>query len=530
MNQKKNALVSPKERIDKAAGIVGVFTFLSRILGLVRDMVIANIFGSGIITDAFFVAFRIPNLLRRLLGEGSLTIAFIPVFSEYLNRDKRDALRLANGFLTIISGLLAIIAILGIFLAPWIVRIQVYGFGTFSYEYGLTVLLTRITFPYVFFICLVAFFMGVLNSFKHFAAPAAAPILLNISIIGAAFLLSPHLSIPIVGLAIGVLVGGFLQLCLQIPWALRYGLNIIPSLASVNHPGIKRIGVLMIPAIFGSAVYQLNQFIGTLLASFLPDGSISWLYYADRLVQFPLGVFAISISTAALPSLSDHMANNKRDDFREALRHALSLTFFISIPSIAGLIVLGEPIIMTLFQRGAFHYLDTQNTNYALIFYAMGLWAFSGIRILVSAFYAMQDTKTPVKIASVALIANLLFSIILMHPLKHGGLALGLSIASSIQFFLLLFLLRPAIDISMIRELARDVLRFCICAFIMAIGIYYLNILFLPVDTGMGIIMQASHLALLIIAGVFIYFLSAKIAGIQETKTFSDMLIKRLLR
>lgn len=527
MSQKKDALASSEQRINRAAGIVGIFTFLSRILGLVRDMVIAKFFGSGLITDAFFVAFRIPNLLRRLFGEGSLTIAFIPVFSEYLSKDKRDALRLANGFLTIVSGLLVIVAILGIILAPWIVRIQAYGFGTNTYEYTLTVLLTRITFPYVFFICLVAFFMGVLSSFKHFAAPAAAPVLLNLSIIGSAFLLSPHLSVPVIGLAIGVLIGGVLQLCLQIPWALRYGLKITPHFGAIKHPGIKRIGSLMIPAIFGSAVYQLNQFIGTLLASFLPEGSISWLYYADRLVQFPLGVFAISISTVTLPSLSDHMANDKKEDFRETLRRALTLTFFVCIPSIGGLIVLGEPIVMTLFQRGAFHYLDTQNTNYALMFYALGLWAFSGVRILVSAFYAMQDAKTPVKIAIIALISHVVFSLILMHPLRHGGLALGLSIASSIQFFLLLMLLKPVIGSEIIRAMAKDVFKFCICAFIMAVIIYYLNLFCFPVSMEMDIMSKASYLALLVTFGIIVYFLSAKAMGIQEADTFFAMIIKR---
>ena len=530
MNQKKDALASSEQRIDKAAGIVGGFTFLSRILGLIRDMVIARIFGSGVITDAFFVAFRIPNLLRRLFGEGSLTVAFIPVFSEYLNKDKKDALRLANGFLTIVSILLAIVVIIGIFLAPWIVRLQAYGFGSSSYEYRLTVLLTRITFPYLFFICLVAFFMGVLNSFKHFSAPAAAPILLNLSIIGAAFLLSPHLGVPIVGLAIGVLIGGFLQLCLQIPWALRYGLNLIPSLKEINHPGIKRIGVLMIPAIFGSAVYQLNQFIGTLLASFLPKGSISWLYYADRLVQFPLGVFAISISTAALPSLSDHMADDKKEDFIKILRHALSLTFFISIPSIAGLIILGKPIIMTLFQRGQFHSIDTQNTNYALIFYAVGLWAFSGSRILVSAFYSMQDTKTPVKIATVALVSNLIFSLILMHPLRHGGLALGLSIASSIQFFLLVIFLIPVTGADMIKGISRDILKFCLCTIIMAVTIYYTSHLLIPVRQDMGIIHKISYLALNVLTGAFVYFLCARVGGLKEARTLPNMLMARVSR
>ncbi len=504
MKQKKDKLVLSKKGIERAAGIVGSFTFLSRILGLIRDIVIAKVFGSGILTDAFFVAFRIPNLLRRLFGEGSLTVAFIPVFSECLARDKEDALNLANGFLTILSLLLTAIAVAGIFLAPWIVRIQAYGFGSTSYEYKLTVLLTRITFPYVFFICLVAFFMGVLNSFKHFSAPAAAPIFLNISIIGCALFLCPHLKVPIVGLAIGVLIGGFLQLALQIPWAVRYGIKIIPSLEHINHPAIKKIGTLMIPAIFGSAVYQLNQSIGTLLASFLERGSISWLYYADRLVQFPLGVFAISISTAALPSLSDHIANKEKEQFIETLKRALSLTFFISIPATVGLILLGEPIIMILFERGAFTHLDTIQTSYALVFYSLGLWAFSGVRVLVSAFYAMQDTKTPVKIATLALIANLIFGLILMHPLKHGGLALSLSIASSIQFFLLLLILSRTIGGKILAPLIRDITISCLCSLIMGVGINFFYS-YIYISSKMSFFVKAIRLLILILIGMFTY-------------------------
>lgn len=520
-------MVSSETKIDKAAGIVGIFTFLSRILGLIRDMVIAKIFGSGMITDAFFVAFRIPNLLRRLFGEGSLTIAFIPVFSEYLHRSSReDALRLARGFLTILSIVLTIVAIAGIFLAPLIVRIQAYGFDPSGYEYKLTVFLTRITFPYVFFICMVAFFMGILNSFKHFAAPAAAPIILNLSIIGSAFLISPHLKVPIAGLAIGVLIGGFLQLCLQIPWAIRYGVNIIPSFDLLNHPGIKRIGALMLPAIFGSAVYQLNQFIGTLLASFLSEGSISWLYYADRLVQFPLGVFAISISTAALPSLSDHIASEEKERFRDTLRHALGLTFFISIPSMIGLIVLGKPIIMILFERGAFTHLDTNNTYYALFFYSLGLWAFSGIRVLVSAFYAMQDTKTPVKIATIALISNVILSVILMHPLRHGGLAFGLSLASSIQFLLLFLLLSPMMGKSMAKDLIIDIFKFGICALIMGIIVYYLNINYFHITSMMNTVNKIANLTILVFAGILIYFLSAKIFGLHESEIIWKVIMR----
>ena len=342
---------SEEKNINRAAGVVGSFTFLSRVSGLIRDMVLASFFGSGMAADAFFVSFRIPNLLRRLFAEGSLTIAFIPVFTEYLTqKTKKDAFDLARIVLTLLSLILVIVTLLGVFSSPLIVRIQAFGFGGSGVKYDLTVLLTRITFPYIFFISIVAFFMGVLNSLRHFAAPAAAPILLNVGIIGAAYLISPYCPEPIVGVAVGVLIGGILQLALQIPWVLREGVRLFP-LWQPEHPAVRRIGLLMLPAIFGSAVYQFNQFIGTLLASFLAEGSVSWLYYADRIVQFPLGVFAIAISTAILPSLSSQAAKKDIDGFEATISHALGLVFFVTIPSTVGLIVLGRPIILVLFER-----------------------------------------------------------------------------------------------------------------------------------------------------------------------------------
>jgi putative peptidoglycan lipid II flippase len=432
---------SEGEKVSRAAGVVSVFTFLSRVLGLIRDMVIASLFGSGMSADAFFVAFRIPNLLRRLFAEGSLTIAFIPVFTEYLTRKgKNDAFEMARIVLTILSLALVVITVLGVLFSPWIVRIQAFGFGGSGMKYDLTVLLTRITFPYILFISLVAFFMGVLNSLRHFAAPAAAPILLNVGIIGGAYLLSPHFSEPIVGVALGVFIGGLLQMALQIPWIMKSGMRLLPSWMPA-HPAVRRIGRLMLPAVFGSAVYQFNQFMGTLLASFLPEGSISWLYYADRIVQFPLGVFAIAISTAVLPSLSGHAAEENVDEFNRTLSHALRLVFFVTIPATVGLIILGRQIISILLQRGEFSAHATLMTDQALFYYTLGLCAFSGIRILVSAFYALQDTKTPVKVAVVAVVANIALSLMLMGPLRHGGLALALSLASSLQFCLLAVLL-----------------------------------------------------------------------------------------
>lgn len=434
--------MSETTRMTKAAGVVGLATLFSRILGFVRDVVVAWFFGAGLAADAFFVAFRIPNLLRRLLAEGSLTISFIPVFTEHhYRRGEEDAFMLARSAWWLLTIILAAVAVFGILLSPFIVRIIAPGFLSSPEKFDLTVLLTRIMFPYIFFIGLVALSMGILNALGHFAAPALAPLFLNVAMIGSVLLLSSHLEKPSVGLAIGVIIGGVLQLALQMPFLVRKGFHVLVR-SPLYHTAIKRIALLMTPAVFGAAVYQMNIFVGTILASLLPEGSVSYLYYADRLVQFPLGVFAIALATAVLPSLSKYAAMSDMEGLRSSFSYALRLVFFITIPAMAGLIILREPIVRLLFQRGAFDPATTQLTAAALLYYAVGLWAFSGIRIVVSAFYALQDTKTPVKIAVVSLIVNIFLSVSLMEPMKHGGLALATSLASAVNLILLITSLR----------------------------------------------------------------------------------------
>jgi putative peptidoglycan lipid II flippase len=456
--------------------------------------------------DAFFVAFRIPNLLRRLFAEGSLTIAFIPVFTDYLaTKSREDALDVARIVLTLLSVVLVLVTILGVLLSPWIVRLQAFGFGAGGPRYELTVLLTRITFPYILLVSVVAFFMGVLNSLRHFAAPAAAPIFLNVGIITAAYLISPLCEAPAVGLAVGVLIGGVLQVVIQIPPILRTGLRLVPRWEP-GHPAVRRIGGLMLPAIFGSAVYLINQFIGTLLASFLPEGSVSWLYYADRLVEFPLGIFAIAISTAALPSLSSQAATRETERFADTLGHALRLVFFVTLPSMAGLMVLGDPIIRLFFERGAFDAESTLMTGRALFYYTGGLWAFSGIRVLVSGFYALQDTRTPVNIAVVAVLSNLAFSLALMGPLRHGGLALALSAASGLQFVLLFFFMGRKIPLGSLRPVLVSGAKSACAALVMAGAILLLRGLWLSAAPARGRMGTVLDLSGLIAAGVVVYF------------------------
>jgi putative peptidoglycan lipid II flippase len=521
-----NSRRTEKENVGRAAGTVGFYTLLSRILGLVRDMVLAYFFGSKMAADAFFVAFRIPNLLRRFFAEGSLTIAFIPVFTEILTqKSKKDAFELARAVLTLLSVLLVLVTILGVLLSPWIVRIQAYGFGASGAKFELTVLLTRITFPYILLVSLVAFFMGVLNSLRHFAAPAAAPILLNVGIIAGAIGISPLLPEPIVGVAIGVLIGGMLQVLLQIPWVLKKGLSLRP-LWMPEHPSVRKIGLLMLPAIFGSAVYQLNQFIGTLLASFLPPGSISWLYYADRIVEFPLGVFAIAISTAALPSLAKQVAGKELSDFRETLGHALRLVFFITTPATVGIIILRVPIIEVFFQRGAFDRATTLMTAQALLFYSLGLWAFSASRVMLSAFYAFQDTKTPVQVATITMITNALLSLLLMGPLRHGGLALALSLSSTVQLLLLMFILGRRGDLLDLRPMASSAGRSLAASAGMGLVLYHLNERWLNAARPGALWSYALTLAAVIVVGAAIYFLMARIFRCPEISSILNMFRK----
>ena len=515
--------LSEKENVGRAAGTVGFYTFLSRILGLIRDVVVARFFGAGMAADAFFVAFRIPNLLRRLFAEGSLTIAFIPVFTEYLTRKSREeAFQMARAALTLLSLILVLVTLSGVLLAPWIVRIQAFGFGGSGMKYDLTVLLTRITFPYIFLASLVAFFMGILNSLRHFAAPAAAPIFLNVGIIGATLWLSPHFDQPIVGVAIGVIIGGLLQVALQIPWLVKNGVSLIPCWMPA-HPAVKRVGLLMLPAIFGSAIYQLNQFIGTLLASFLQEGSISWLYYADRIVEFPLGVFAIAVSTAALPFLAKQAAAGDLADFKDTLGHSLRLVLFITLPCMAGMIILREPIIRVFFQRGAFDALSTDMTAVALLFYSLGLWAFSANRVMVSAFYALQDTKTPVKAAAFAMAANGAFSLLLMGPLKHGGLALALSLASTLQFFLLVFLLVKKQGIFELKPLLQAVLKSLAASLVMGLSVFYLNAHWLMKAGTASFVIAAAKLGVTILIGGLVYFAAAALLRCSELSSMRDL-------
>ncbi|MGD9364838.1 MAG: murein biosynthesis integral membrane protein MurJ [Desulfobacteraceae bacterium] len=463
---------SEHERVTRAAGVVGSATLFSRILGYVRDMVIASLFGAGLVSDAFIVAFRIPNLLRRLFGEGSLSIAFVPVFTDCLNHKGRDeAEQLALSSLRSLLVLLVLGSVMGIILTPVIVHLLAYGFTEIPEKFALCVKLTRIMIPYSLFIGLVALCMGILNVLGHFAAPAMAPALLNIAMIGMVTIfawLSPSSITRSLGLALGVLMGGVLQLGLQVPFLIKNGIRVWRSVP-FWHPDMKQVLVLMGPTLFGAAVYQINNLVICLLGSLLPQGSVSYLYYADRLVQFPLGVFAIAMATAVFPTLSHQASMGQMEALQSSFIHALQLVFFITLPAMVGLIVLREPIVAILFQRGAFDGQTTRLTAGALLYYGIGLWAFAAVRILIYTFYALKDTRTPVKIALGAITANIILGTVLMQSMRHNGLALALSLASMLHLMLLALALRKKMGAIGWRKLARSLVRTSVCAFFMGL-------------------------------------------------------------
>ena len=462
--------MSENTNVVKAAGVVGTATLLSRVLGFVRDAVIAWFLGAGFSSDAFIAAFRIPNLMRRLFAEGSLSSAFIPVFTDYVvKQGQPEAFNLARSAFKLLAAILVIVTVCGILLSPWIVRFIAPGFEADKLK--LTITLTRLMFPYIFFVGLVALCMGILNVLGHFAAPALAPVILNLSIIGAVLIISPSLSTPVIGLALGVLIGGALQLFAQLPVLIRKGFRFRKKV-KLFHPGLKQVFVLIPPVILGGAVYQVNIVIGTLLGSLLAEGSITYLYFADRLVQFPLGVFAIAAATAVLPSLSRQAAMREFNELRDTFGYALKLVFFITVPAMVGLIVLREPIVALLFQRGQFNAEATRLTAQALLYYSLGIWAFSAVRIVTATFFAMQDTRTPVKMAVISISVNIILSVILMRPLSHSGLALATSIASMVNLGLLMRALRSKLGSLGWRSIARSFGRTLLCSIGMGITVW----------------------------------------------------------
>lgn len=429
----------------KSTAVVGMMTMLSRVLGLLRDMVFANVFGAGSGTDAFFVAFKIPNFLRRLFAEGAFAQAFVPVLSEVRARqglaEVRQLIADTSGVLGSILLLLTALALLG---APAVVALFAPGFLDEPEKFALTSEMLRITFPYLLLISLTAMAGGILNTFGRFAIPAVTPVWLNLSMIFAAWWASPLFTQPIVALAWGVFFAGVIQLAFQLPFLARLGLLARPRWGWQNSQ-VRKIMQLMLPAIFGSSVVQINLLLDTIIASFLVSGSVSWLYYSDRLVEFPLGVFGIALGTVILPSLSQKHAGDDPQAFAQTLDWALRWVVLIGTAATIGLILLAGPLLVTLFQHGEFGMEDVRMAQLSLVAFGLGLPAFMLVKVLAPGFYARQDTRTPVRIGIYAMLANMLLNLVFVVPMvvagwqgPHAGLALATSLAAWLNAGLLL--------------------------------------------------------------------------------------------
>ncbi len=461
----------------KSASIISLATLSSRLLGFIRDIVIAAFFGTGMSSEAFFVAFRIPNLLRDLVGEGAANSAFVPVFSQYLVKEQRkDFWDLVGNAFWIILAVLAGISVLGVLFSRPIVSLIAPGFLKDPEKFLLTTRLTRMLFPYLLLIGLTAYFMGILHTFKSFAAPAFSPCLLNVCMIASIFVAYWLMPNPIYGLALGVLLGGIFQIAIQVPSLLKRGFRprLLRVKLNLSHPGIKRIGHLLAPRFFGTAVYQLNVLVDTILASLsfiVGQGAVAAIYYANRIVQFPLAIFGIALSSAVLPTLSGYAAVKDMDSLKSTLALSLRTIYFLMLPAAIGLIILTQPLIKVIFERGNFDYYSVRITAYALFFYAMGLVFFGGMKILIAGFYSLQDTRTPVIIASLALLVNLILNIILMFPLKVGGLALASSLSAAFSFCLLYLNLTKRIGRIISKDLSVYFLKITAAGLAMAVFI-----------------------------------------------------------
>jgi putative peptidoglycan lipid II flippase len=423
----------------RSTAVVGGMTLVSRVLGLLRDMVVARIFGAGAGADAFFVAFRIPNFLRRLFAEGSFSQAFVPVLSQYKAKQSHEEVKyLVDATVGALGGILFAVTAIGVLASPLLVMVFAPGFIDDAPKYDLAVAMVRLTFPYLLFISLTALAGGILNTYGNFGVPAFTPVFLNLSMIGAALWLAPHMAEPVMALAWGVFIAGAVQLAFQAPYLLRLRLMPRPRWDLANQ-GVRRIGRLMLPGIFGSSVAQINLLIDTLIASFLVTGSVSWLYFSDRLVEFPLGVFGIALATVILPKLSQHHANQSTEAHSRTVDWALRMVIVIGTPATVGLMVLAGPLLITLFHYGEFDAEDVRMARLSLIAFSLGLLAYILIKVLAAAYYSRQDTRTPVRIGVIAMVSNVVLNLALVVPMVRMGIPgphAGLALATSLSAFL----------------------------------------------------------------------------------------------
>ncbi|HEY3487829.1 MAG TPA: murein biosynthesis integral membrane protein MurJ [Gammaproteobacteria bacterium] len=520
MNTTPDQPEKPRIGLLRASSTVGSMTLISRISGFIRDIVVARVFGVDAATDAFFVAFRIPNFFRRLSAEGSFSQAFIPVLSEYRQHRDTAALRdLVSHVTGVFGGILLVFTTACITAAPLMIMLFAPGFNE-SEQFDLASRMLRITFPYLFFISLVALAGSIMNSFRHFAVPALTPVWLNLCMIACALWLGKYVDPPVMALAWGAFIAGIVQLLFQVPFLMR--MNMLPRPRwRWRHEGVQKILHLMMPSILGSSVVQINLLIDTIIASMLTIGSVTWLYFADRLVEFPLGIFGIAIGTVILPSLSDKHAARDNAAFSRNLDWGLRLTLLVGIPAFLGLALLSWPLMAGLFQYGKFSANDALMSSYALIAYAFGLPAFMLTRILAPGFYARQDTKTPVYIGLVAMIAKLVMLLIsvpvlLYYEVKvaHSVLALATSLSAWIQTWLLFSRLHKEKAYSPAQQWGLFFLQLLAAAAAMVVLLYCI-----APDPGVWIVwpywQRGLALAALVGAGSLIYFITLGLCGIR---------------
>ncbi|MBF8767814.1 murein biosynthesis integral membrane protein MurJ [Pseudomonas putida] len=489
----------------KSLAAVSSITMISRVLGFVRDTILARIFGAGVATDAFFIAFKLPNLLRRIFAEGAFSQAFVPILAEYKSQQGEEATRT---FVAYVSGLLtlvlAVVTGIGILAAPWVVWATAPGFVDNAEKYQLTTDLLRVTFPYILLISLSSLVGAILNTWNRFSVPAFTPTLLNVAMIVFAVLLTPYFNPPIMALAWGVLAGGLAQLLYQLPALKRIGMLVLPRL-NLKDAGVWRVLKQMIPAILGVSVSQISLIINTIFASFLVAGSVSWMYYADRLMELPSGVLGVALGTILLPTLAKTYANKDREEYSRILDWGLRLCFLLVLPCTLGLAILAEPLTVALFQYGKFSATDAAMTQQALIAYSVGLLAIIMVKVLAPGFYAQQNIRTPVKIAVFTLVCTQLFNLVLIGPLAHAGLALAISLGACLNAGLLFWKLRTQQLFQPQPGWAVFLLKLVLAAGLMS-GVLLAGMHYLPAWVEGNMLERLMRLMALIMAGVVTYF------------------------
>jgi putative peptidoglycan lipid II flippase len=523
MNKSQDA--HSNRKITKSAGIIGLAALVSRILGFIRDIVIAQLFGVYLYAQAFVIAFKLPNLFRDLVGEGATNAALVPVFSEYLAKDKKaEFWELCNILMNLLLVILAAITVFGIIFSPLLVRLIAPGFGADAVKFATTVKLNRLIFPYILLIGLAAYSMGILNSLRHFTIPAFAPCLLNISIIICALIWGEGIK----GLASGVLIGGVLQLAIQVPILYRKGFR-FKFTNKFKHPAIKKIGKLMTPRLFSSSIYQLNNFVDSIfgsLAFIVGEGVVAGLYFSYRLIQFPLGIFGNSLAQAILPTLSLQAIDPEdRQKFRETLVFGLRSILFIMIPASIGFMALSKPIINGLFGGGKFNAYSVEITSGALFFYSIGLFAYGATRILQCGFFALKDTLTPTIVSGLSLALNVLFNLILMFPLKSNGLALATSVSGILSSLVLFYLLDKKIGGMEKRKLGLHAAKVILASLGMAA--VCLEALKINPAASVHILNRIFNLVVPVVCGIISYILFSLLLGIEQARSLLRLVKKK---